>query len=752
MIKEVEVVREVHVVSEEAKAAHAAAQAEAAAAREELAKMAKERHSFEEATAAERKKNEDLINQLQAVQAASGALSSEQSAQLAKLQELETDRMNKQKSLEEKEAKLASLMETNSSLNALRAQSERMAADLASQLEALKSRSVELSQERELTSREKQELADAVRKQQEETHVLSATLASVNQALSIKAQEAEEKRAEVAKMAEKGAALEALIAQMRDSASKDAEKETRQKQEFDKQMQDLKSAKEEVNSKLDKMSEEKAKLQTQVEEQRMSMAEMMRHLKELQQTIAKENDVKQKMEEQRRKDQEEMTMKLMSMEEQKKKIEAAQAAKDAELDKERKERAALAALNDEKERALVEERKVVKEQKEMMRQEEIKRRQLHNLIQEIKGNIRVYIRVRPDLQGKNSYKLYEDIVGSDMKGIRIRGPVEKSATGAGNTQKKWEFEFDRIFWDRSTQKEVFDEISGLVQSALDGYRVSIFAYGQTGSGKTFTMEGPEVITDETRGVIPRSVEQIFAYRDSDDMKKRGWVYDCSVSFLEIYVAEIRDLLSGEPPGENKHDIKMVKEGKDTMTVVEGLTWEKVANFADLKPILARAKGARSTAATSSNERSSRSHSVFTMAITGVHKESGSKSYGVLNLIDLAGSERIDKSQVTGQRLEETKAINSSLTCLGDVIAAIASNAKHVPFRNSKLTYLLQDSFGGGSKTLMFINCSGEEEHIQETLCSLRFGSKVYDCHIGQGKKAISSGDDAAPAAAPKKKK
>ena len=116
------------------------------------------------------------------------------------------------------------------------------------------------------------------------------------------------------------------------------------------------------------------------------------------------------------------------------------------------------------------------------------------------------------------------------------------------------------------------------------------------------------------------------------------------------------------------------------------------------------------------------------------------SEGVLNLIDLAGSERLNKSEATGQRLEETKAINSSLTCLGDVIAALASGNKHVPFRNSKLTYMLQDSFGGGSKTLMFINVAPEQEHTPESLCSLRFGAKVHDCHIGTAKKNIKASE------------
>jgi len=298
----------------------------------------------------------------------------------------------------------------------------------------------------------------------------------------------------------------------------------------------------------------------------------------------------------------------------------------------------------------------------------------------------------------------------------------------------------------NTQNEIFSEISQLVQSALDGYKVCIFAYGQTGSGKTYTMEGPNDPTDDTRGMIPRAVTQIF--KAIGELHKKGWNFECNVQFLEIYNQSIRDLLGEGKDTDDDHEIRMVKEGKNTRTVVSNMTLVKVSSAEDLYPLLKRASGNRSVSATRSNERSSRSHSVFTMNLVGTNPTSGQVTDGVLNLIDLAGSERIDKSQVTGDRLEETKAINSSLTCLGDVISALANGSKHIPFRNSKLTYLLQDCFGGGSKTLMFINLAPEIQHISESLCSLRFGAKVHDCHIGQAKKSVKGPESAPSSAAP----
>lgn len=251
--------------------------------------------------------------------------------------------------------------------------------------------------------------------------------------------------------------------------------------------------------------------------------------------------------------------------------------------------------------------------------------------------------------------------------------------------------------------------------------MSIFAYGQTGSGKTHTMSSLD-------GMIPRAVSQI--YKAANDLKSKGWEYTMEGSFLEIYCENMRDLLAsrGTPA---KLDIKHDEKKKSTQ--VDGLTTVKLDSPSRVDDILELAARNRTVAATAANERSSRSHSVFMLALEGKNEGTGERSRGVLNLIDLAGSERLNHSHAVGDRLKETQAINKSLSCLADVIYALGNDQSHIPYRNSKLTYLLQYSLGGNSKTLMFVNVSPLKEHVGETLCSLRFATKVNSTQIGTAK-------------------
>ncbi|CAN1224129.1 Kinesin-like protein KIN-14N [Linum grandiflorum] len=354
------------------------------------------------------------------------------------------------------------------------------------------------------------------------------------------------------------------------------------------------------------------------------------------------------------------------------------------------------------------------------------RKKLHNTILELKGNIRVFCRVRPSLN--------DDILGNERKVVSY--PTSLEALGRGidlnqNVGQKYSFSFDQVFTHESSQEDVFEEISQLVQSALDGYKVCIFAYGQTGSGKTYTMMGKPG-QPEQKGLIPRTLEQIFQTRES--LKLQGWKYEMQVSMLEIYNETIRDLLStnrdvsrDSTPNGKQYAIKHDPNGN---TTVSELTVVDVQSSREVAYLLDRAAHSRSVGKTQMNEQSSRSHFVFTLRITGINESTEQQVQSVLNLIDLAGSERLSKSGSTGDRLRETQAINKSLSSLSDVIFALAKKEDFVPFRNSKLTYLLQPCLGGDSKTLMFVNISPEASSVGESLCSLRFASRVNSCEIG----------------------
>ena len=206
-----------------------------------------------------------------------------------------------------------------------------------------------------------------------------------------------------------------------------------------------------------------------------------------------------------------------------------------------------------------------------------------------------------------------------------------------------------MFAPSSSQGKVFEEISQLVQSAIDGYNVCVFAYGQTGSGKTFTMEGGE--DEGQEGMIPRTIELIFD--ESRRLKEKGWTYSLQASFLEIYNEEIRDLLATEK--NLKYDIKMTKEtSKDGSVLVTNLKVKPVDTPAEIATILRLARRNRAVAATNCNERSSRSHSVFQLRIGGENALTSESCSGTLNLVDLAGSERLKDSGSEGMRLKETQ--------------------------------------------------------------------------------------------------
>ncbi|XP_068603727.1 kinesin-like protein KIFC1 [Brachionichthys hirsutus] len=370
-------------------------------------------------------------------------------------------------------------------------------------------------------------------------------------------------------------------------------------------------------------------------------------------------------------------------------------------------------------RALTE---TVSQQKDELHAGEMERRRLHNTLQEFKGNIRVFCRVRPLVEGGVGQHI--QLPAGDNKVITLAKKEESRTGKAGDTQKIYNFSFDQVFGPTASQQEIFDEISLLVQSALDGYNVCCFAYGQTGSGKTYTMEGDEF--HERRGVIPRAVQQIFSA--AEKLETQGWAFVFTASFVEIYNETLRDLLyTGKASKRPEYEIR--KSSTNDVTI-SNLHYEQVSTEGQVLGLISLANQNRSTAQTSQNDRSSRSHSVFQLDIEGVHAGRDVKCKSTLCLVDLAGSERMVKSQAQGERFKEMTAINGSLSNLGLVISALANKENHVPYRNSKLTFLLQGCLGGNGKTLMFVNVAPEPVSFGETLNSLRFASKVNDCVIG----------------------
>ncbi|KAK0715026.1 P-loop containing nucleoside triphosphate hydrolase protein [Lasiosphaeris hirsuta] len=279
------------------------------------------------------------------------------------------------------------------------------------------------------------------------------------------------------------------------------------------------------------------------------------------------------------------------------------------------------------------------------------------------------------------------------------------------------FTFDRVFDMGCKQSDIFDfSIKPTVDDILNGYNGTVFAYGQTGAGKSYTMMGTSIDDGEGRGVIPRIVEQIFA---SILSSAANIEYTVRVSYMEIYMERIRDLLAPQ------NDNLPVHEEKNRGVYVKGLLEIYVSSVQEVYEVMRRGGNARAVAATNMNQESSRSHSIFVITITQKNVETGSAKSGQLFLVDLAGSEKIGKTGASGQTLEEAKKINKSLSALGMVINSLTDGkSSHIPYRDSKLTRILQESLGGNSRTTLIINCSPSSYNDAETLGTLRFGMRA----------------------------
>jgi kinesin family protein C1 len=384
-------------------------------------------------------------------------------------------------------------------------------------------------------------------------------------------------------------------------------------------------------------------------------------------------------------------------------------------------------------RARIEERdkRIAELEIDLLKGEQL-RRQMHNAIQELRGNIRVYVRTRPFLPGDQQ---------SDDSPIDVTPDGESLTILDRRSGNPLDFKFDKVFPPSAGQGFVFDEVSDFIQSALDGYHVCLFSYGQTGSGKTHTMQGCG--NGPMRGIIPRAVSKILDQARA--MNSQKWNFNLTASFLEIYNENLNDLLTSMQPNATDRNKKLsIKRDREGKSFVDGLTKIPIdandlyAGMEQLEALMGVASRSRSVASTKMNSQSSRSHSVFMLHLNGYNEESGAIVNGALNLCDLAGSERLDRSGAgnDAKRLKETQSINKSLSCLGDVFNALAIGASHVPYRNSKLTYLLQDCLSGDGKALMFVNLSPTTMSCGESVCSLRFAQRVNQVELGKATKHV----------------
>jgi len=279
--------------------------------------------------------------------------------------------------------------------------------------------------------------------------------------------------------------------------------------------------------------------------------------------------------------------------------------------------------------------------------------------------------------------------------------------------EKSRFNFDHVFRENSTQEEVFKASAvPVIEDMLRGYNCTIFAYGQTGSGKSFTVTGD--LTNP--GLTPRIVEKIFDHiYDSDEDAE----FSVCISYVEIYLEKIRDLLNPE-----EENLKLREGGHKSGIWIQGVTEVYASCYEDVLGIMKEGNSNRSVGQTRMNNKSSRSHSVFILTLSQSQLITNTQITSKLILVDLAGSEKVGKTGATGLLLKQAQHTNKSLTHLGIVIKSLTSNSSHIPYRDSKLTRILTDSLGGNSKTSLIVTCSPSSYNLSETISTLRFGTRV----------------------------
>jgi kinesin family member 5 len=328
---------------------------------------------------------------------------------------------------------------------------------------------------------------------------------------------------------------------------------------------------------------------------------------------------------------------------------------------------------------------------------------------EDQGNIKVVCRFRPlnekeqQMSGNLCVKFLDD------QTVSIISNSESS--------EALKFTYDKVFPPTGSQESVYDvSAKPIVEAVMQGFNGTVLAYGQTSSGKTFTMTGPNVDDPELMGIIPRMVNTVFdMIHNADDHLE----FTVKVSYCEIYLEKIKDLLDV-----SKVNLK-VHEERTRGVYIEDLSEKYVSSDIEVYNLMKTGAENREVAYTNMNAGSSRSHSIFIMTVSQTSSKDYSGKVGKLYLVDLAGSEKVGKTGASGKRLEEAKNINKSLTALGQVINSLTDGkSTHVPYRDSKLTRVLQDSLGGNSQTSLIVTCSPSPYNEAETVSSLRFGIRA----------------------------
>eukprot|EP00941_MAST-03F_sp_MAST-3F-sp1_P005231 g5231.t1 len=349
------------------------------------------------------------------------------------------------------------------------------------------------------------------------------------------------------------------------------------------------------------------------------------------------------------------------------------------------------------------------------------------------NRIKVFVRVRPLTPTEGG----KERIGVIDNAIRV-----ESSSKRGKKSVSFDFNFDGVFPTTCSQSQINKVVGqSCVRDLLKGYNSTIFAYGQTGSGKTYTMygrdedarnwrsRGNDRSVSETSGLVPRITAELFRAiqgeskgEDDDSIIAEGTELVIKCTFLEIYNENVRDLLDSNQKANSKLRLR-IRETKAEGVWVEGLTEEFATCEQDIADFVRMGFQVRSVGRTKLNERSSRSHCVFTIVLQQTLPDGKIKT-SRLNLVDLAGSERVGRSGVEGIALKEAQNINTSLACLGNCIGALLEARPHVPYRDSKLTHLLKESLGGNARTHIVVTVSPAPADVDETVGALRFGSRA----------------------------